>query len=139
MKHLMRSSSADPGAASVLVAEVTMKDHEEDCIWVRTEAWLVTDAGGRVKVQTRKICRSGVFLEGSWPGLHQSVEVVFPDPSARDGGRRILGYVTRSGSDGIWVRFTRELRSSAEMLMRSGLPRMSPKSRLAAPPVSANC
>jgi hypothetical protein len=128
----------DPGAASVLVEEVTMKDHEEDCIWVRTEAWLVIDAGSRVRVQTRKICRSGVFLEGSWPGVHQSVEVVFPDPSARDGSRRIRGHVTRSGSDGIWVRFNRELRSSAEMLMRSGLPRMSPQARLAAQPVSAN-
>jgi hypothetical protein len=116
-----------------------MEDHDEDCIWVRTEAWLVTDAGRRVKVQTRKICRSGVFLEGSWPVIHESVEVVFPDPSASDGGRRIRGNVTRSDCDGIWVRFTRELRSSAEMLMRSGLPRMSPQPRLAARPVSANC
>jgi hypothetical protein len=137
--RVMGSFSGDPGAASALVEEVTMEDREEDCIWVRTEAWLVTDAGRRVKVQTRKICRSGVFLEGSWPGMHQSVEVVFPDPSARDGGRRIRGSVTRSGSDGIWVRFARELRSSAEMLMRSGLPRVSPQPRRSARPVSAKC
>lgn len=116
-----------------------MEDHDEDCIWVRTEAWLVIDAGRRVKVQTRKICRSGVFLEGSWPGMHQVVEVVFPDPSACDGGRRIRGYVAQRATDGVWIRFARELRSSAEMLMRSGLPRMSPEPGLGARPVSANC
>jgi len=99
-----------------------MENHDEDCIWVRIEVWLVTETGRRVKVKSRKICRRGIFLEGSWPGLHQSVEVVFPDPGARDGGRRIRGSVTHSGADGIWVCFSRELRSSAEMLMRSGLP-----------------
>lgn len=135
----MSSFSADPGAASALAEEVKMEDREEDCIWVRTEAWLITDTGRRVQVQTRKICRNGIFLEGSWPGMHQSVEVIFPDPSALDRGRRIRGSVTRSGSDGFWVQFTRELRSSAEILMRSGLPRMSPQPRLAARAVSANC
>lgn len=118
----MRGSGTGDAAEFIRLERVPMENHDEDCIWVRTEVWLVTRTGRRVKVKTRKICRRGIFLEGSSPGLHQSVEVVFPDPGARDGGRRIRGTVTHSGADGIWVCFSRELRSSAEMLMRSGLP-----------------
>jgi len=94
---------------------------DDDCIWVRAEAWLIAQSGTMLKVETRKICRGGVFLEASWPAEYQSVEVIFPDPAARNGGHRVPGSVTERWPDGIWVAFSQELRSPVEMLMRSGL------------------
>lgn len=98
-----------------------MEDFEEECIWLRADAWLTCGDGRPVKVQTRKFCRGGVFLEVCWPVPQDRVEVVFPDPTARGGGRRISGTVTRRVPDGIWVQFNNQLRSTSEILMRSGL------------------
>ncbi len=98
---------------------MTMSD--EDCIWVRTEAWLIAGTGTMLKVKTRKICHNGVFLEATWPAEYQSVEVIFPDPAARNRGHMVAGSVTQRWPDGIWVEFDHALRSPVEMLMRSGL------------------
>jgi hypothetical protein len=111
--------TVDPGFWAL--QELAMEDLEEDCIWLRADAWLTAGDGQPVKVQTRKFCRAGVFLEVSWPVPENRVEVVFPDPTARGGGRRIGGTVTRRAHDGIWVQFNNQLRSSSEILMRSGL------------------
>ncbi len=94
---------------------------DEDCIWVRAEARLIAGMGQTLKVETRKICRNGVFLETTWPAECQSVEVILPDPAARNGGHLISGSVTKRWPDGIWVEFNKALRSPVEMLMRSGL------------------
>jgi len=98
-----------------------MNRTEDDCIWLRAEAWLIASSGTMLKVETRKICRAGVFLEAAWPTEYQSVEVIFPDPAARNGGHRLPGSVTERWPDGIWVEFRRALRSPSEMLMRSGI------------------
>ena len=98
-----------------------MNRTEDDCIWVRAEAWLISRSGTMLKVETRKICRGGVFLEASWPAEYQAVEIIFPDPAARDGGRRVAGSVAERWPDGIWVEFRQALRSPSEMLMRSGI------------------
>ncbi|MBS0001851.1 MAG: hypothetical protein KFF45_02090 [Thioalkalivibrio sp.] len=98
-----------------------MNRTEDDCIWVRAEAWLISGSGTMLKVETRKICRGGVFLEASWPAEYQAVEIIFPDPAAPDGGHRVAGSVTERWPDGIWVEFHRALRSPSEMLMRSGI------------------
>lgn len=108
-----------------------MEDLEEECIWLRADAWLTWGDSRPMKVQTRKFCRGGVFLEVSGPVPHDRVEVVFPDPTARGGGRRIGGTVTRRVHDGIWVQFNDQLRSSSEILMRTGLS--SPSRPLHAP------
>jgi hypothetical protein len=99
----------------------TVEHFDEECIWVRTDVWLDTGDGEPVKVQTRKLCRSGAFIEYSGPLADRSVEIVFPEPGARGGGRHVYGVVAGQWPDGIWVRFTEDLRSSSEMLMRNGL------------------
>jgi len=101
--------------------EAVMAMSDEDCIWVRAEAWLIAGTGKTLKVETRKICRNGVFLETTWPAEYQLVEVILPDPAARNGGHLISGSVTKRWADGIWVEFNKALRSPVEMLMRSGL------------------
>jgi hypothetical protein len=98
-----------------------MTKRDDECIWVRAEAWLIARSGIMLKVETRKVCRGGVFLEAIWPAEYQSVEVIFPDPAANNGGHRIAGTVAERWPDGIWVEFSQELRSPVEMLMRSGL------------------
>lgn len=98
-----------------------MTKADDECIWVRADAWLIAQSGTMLKVETRKICRRGVFLEASWPAEYQSVEVIFPDPAAHNGGHRLAGSVTERWPDGIWVEFRKALRSPVEMLMRSGL------------------
>jgi hypothetical protein len=99
----------------------TVEHFDEECIWVRTDVWLDTGDGEPVKVQTRKLCRSGAFIEYSAPLANRSVEIIFPEPGARGGGRHVYGVVEEQWPDGIWVRFSQDLRSSSEMLMRNGL------------------
>jgi hypothetical protein len=99
----------------------TVGHFDEECIWFRTDVWLDTGDGEPVKVQTRKLCRSGAFIEYSGPLADHSVEIVFPEPGTRGGGRHVYGVVAARWPDGIWVRFSEELRSSSEMLMRNGL------------------
>jgi hypothetical protein len=111
-----------------------MHDHDEECIWVRTDVWLDAGDGLPIKVQTRKLCRSGAFLEYTGPVSDRSVKIVFPEPGVRGGGRPIQGAVTGRWPDGIWVRFSHDLRSSAEILMRNGLLR--PARRASHPPQS---
>lgn len=114
------------------------KRADDDCIWVRAEAWLIAQSGTMLKVETRKVCRGGVFLEASWPAEYQSVEVIFPDPAARNGGHRVAGSVTERWPDGIWVAFSQELRSPVELLMRSGLATSTYPPLPAAPSVWAS-
>lgn len=114
------------------------KNADDDCIWARAEVWLIAQSGTMLRVETRRICRSGVFLEASWPAEYPSVEVVFPDPAARNGGHRVAGSVTKRWPDGIWVAFSQELRSPVEMLMRSGLSTSSYPPLPAAPSVWAS-
>jgi hypothetical protein len=102
-----------------------MKYPDDDCIWLRTEVLLDTGDGPPVPVQTRKLCRSGVFLEYSGPIASQSVEIVFPEPHVGEGGCSLYGMVTRKWSDGVWIRFSSDLRSAAEMMMRHGPQRFT--------------
>jgi len=101
-----------------------MKHHDDECIWLRTDVLLDTGDGPPARAQTRKLCRSGVFLEYSGPINRQSVEVIFPEPYSPEGGQRLFGMVTRRWADGVWIRFSSDLRSAAEMLMRHGTPRI---------------
>ncbi len=102
-----------------------MENFDEECIWFRADVWLDTGVGDPIKVQTRKLCRSGVFLEYSGPITGRSVGMVFPEPGARGGGRHVQGMVAGRWPDGIWIRFSQDLRSSSEMLMRNGLSQPS--------------
>lgn len=111
-----------------------MKHHDDECIWLRTEVLLDTGQGPPTRVQTRKLCRSGVFVEYTGPIAGQSVEIIFPEPYSREGGRRLLGMIARRWADGVWIRFSRDLRSSSEMMMRHGPPRMHRAPRTPAPP-----
>ncbi len=98
------------------------QDDEDDCIWVRTEVWLDPGDGVPIKVQTRKFCAHGAFLDYTGPTHEGRVGVVFPEPGVQvGGGHAVDGTVIRRGPDGIWVRFNQAIRSPAEMLMRNGL------------------
>lgn len=97
-----------------------MNQHDDDCIWVRTDVLLDTGDGPPARVQTRRLCRSGVFVEHTGPVPGKTVEIIFPEPCSRAGGCRLFGMVTRCWPDGVWIRFSHDLRSSAEMLMRNG-------------------
>jgi hypothetical protein len=98
------------------------RDYEDDCIWVRTEVWLDLGDGMPVKVQTRKFCAHGAFLDYTGPTHEGRVSVVFPDPGDRvGGGHAVDGLVVRRDPDGIWIRFSQTIRSPAETLMRNGL------------------
>ncbi|AGA33667.1 hypothetical protein TVNIR_2006 [Thioalkalivibrio nitratireducens DSM 14787] len=100
-----------------------MDHHDDECIWVRTDVWLDTGDGLPVKVQTRKLCNSGAFIEYTGPIDDDAVEIIFPEFGSDDGGQHVFGVVAGRWPDGIWVRFQRDLRSSSEMLMRNGLSR----------------
>jgi hypothetical protein len=105
--------------------ENTVDNFDEECIWFRTDVWLDTGVGDPIKVQTRKLCRSGAFLEYSGPITGRSVGIVFPEPGTRGGGRQVHGMVAGRWPDGVWIRFSQDLRSSSEMLMRNGLSQLS--------------
>lgn len=96
-----------------------MNPHDDECIWMRTEVLLDTGDGPPARVQTRKLCRAGVFVEYTGPLGGRSVQIIFPEPHGR-GGRRLPGMVMRRWADGVWIRFSTDLRSSSEMLMRHG-------------------
>ncbi|MBS0003592.1 MAG: hypothetical protein KFF45_11000 [Thioalkalivibrio sp.] len=97
-----------------------MSQHDDDCIFVRANVLLDTGDGSPIRAQTRRLCRSGVFVEHTGPASGQSVEIIFPEPCSRAGECRLFGMVTRCWPDGVWIRFSHDLRSSAEMLMRNG-------------------
>jgi hypothetical protein len=104
------------------MSEDPEQDHEDDCIYVRTEVWLDLGDGARVKVRTRKFCAHGAFLDYTGLTLADRVEVIFPEPGADQRTERALpATVIRRDVDGIWVRFTHAIRSPSEMLMRHGL------------------
>jgi hypothetical protein len=97
-------------------------EYEDDCIWVRIEVLLDPGDGVPVKVQTRKFCAHGAFLDYTGPTYEGRIGVVFPDLGARlAGGYSVDGTVARRDPDGLWVRFSQAIRSPAEMLMRNGL------------------
>lgn len=100
-----------------------MNISDEECTRVRTEVWLRIGDDTPIKVQTRKLCPDGVFLEytGRIPG--RAVDVIFPDggdPAVADHGR-ISGTVFYRWPDGVWIGFDRTLRSVSELLMRNSL------------------
>jgi hypothetical protein len=99
-----------------------MNISDEECIRVRTDVWLLMGENAPVKVQTRSLCRDGVFLEFTGRIAERSVGVVFPD--GRDpalGNGHIAGTVFHRWPDGVWIRFDRTLRSISELLMRNSL------------------
>jgi hypothetical protein len=110
--------------------EKLMKYDDDDCIWLRTDVMLDTGDGSPTQVQTRKLCRSGVFLEYTGPVKNQSVEIVFPEPYSPEDGCRLFGVVTRRWPDGLWIRFRNDLRSAAEMMMRHGPQRFTRAPRM---------
>ncbi len=100
-----------------------MNISDEECIRVRTEVWLRIGEDAPIKVQTRKLCRDGVFVEYTGPLAKRSVDVVFPDggdPSFA-GNSRVSGTVTWRWPDGVWIGFDHSLRSVSELLMRNSL------------------
>lgn len=97
-------------------------DHDDECVWLRLGVLLDPGDGPMIEVQTRKLCRMGIFLEYSGEVAFESVNIIFPDPYARAGKCRLPGVVTRRYPDGVWIRFRHELRSATEMLMRQGPP-----------------
>ncbi len=102
-----------------------MATYDDDCIWVRTDVLLDVGDGTPIPVQTRTLCRNGAFVEYTGPLHGASVEVVFPEPGTSEDGYHVQGLVSKRWPDGIWIQFSRRLRSSSEMLMRNGLSQVS--------------
>lgn len=100
-----------------------MNISDEECIRVRTEVWLKIGENAPIKVQTRKLCPDGVFLEYTGPLAGRSVDVLFPDGGdpALAGNSHVSGTVTWRWPDGVWVGFDHSLRSVSELLMRNSL------------------
>lgn len=101
-----------------------MNISDEECIRVRTDVWLRIGADTPIKVQTRKLCRDGVFLEYTGRIAACSVDVIFPDGGdpALAGDGHISGTVFyRWPEDGVWIGFDRTLRSVSELLVRKSL------------------
>lgn len=100
---------------------------DEDCIRVRTEVWLRIGENPPIKVQTRKLCRDGVFLEYTGPLAGRSVGGLFPDGAepALAENSHISGTVTWRWPDGVWIGFDHSLRSVSELLMRNSLAKPS--------------
>jgi hypothetical protein len=108
-----------------------MNISDKEGIRVRTDVWLQIGEGAPIKVQTRTLCRDGVFLEYTGRIAGRSVDVVFPDGGdpTLQGSSRISGTVAWRWPDGIWIDFDRSLRSVSELLMRNSLaePIMGPR------------
>ena len=100
-----------------------MNISDEECIRVRTDVWLRIGTDTPIKVQTRTLCRDGVFLEYIGPIAGRSVDVIFPDGGdpMRKGTSHISGTVVLRWPDGIWIGFDHSLRSVSELLMRNSL------------------
>jgi hypothetical protein len=100
-----------------------MSISDEECIRVRTDVWLRLGSDAPIKVQTRKLCRDGVFLEYTGGIAVRSVDVIFPDGGdpAPAGNGHVSGTVFYRWPDGVWIRFDRTLRSVSELLMRNSL------------------
>ena len=100
-----------------------MKISDEECIRVRTDVWLRIGEDAPIKVQTRTLCRDGVFLEYTGRITGRSVDVIFPDGGdpMLAGNGHISGTVFYRWPDGVWIGFDRTLRSVSELLMRNSL------------------
>jgi hypothetical protein len=100
-----------------------MNISDDECIRVRTEVWLRIGGNTPIKVQTRTLCRDGVFLEYTGRTAGRSVEVIFPDGGdpELEGNSRIAGTVAWRWPDGVWIHFDQSLRSVSELLMRNSL------------------
>jgi hypothetical protein len=100
-----------------------MNISDEECIRVRTDVWLRIGTDTPIKVQTRTLCRDGVFLEYIGHFESRSVTVIFPDGGdpMREGTSHMSGSVVWRWPDGIWIGFDRSLRSVSELLMRNSL------------------
>jgi len=100
-----------------------MKISDEECIRVRTDVWLRIGEDAPIKVQTRELCRDGVFLEYTDCLSGRSVDVIFPDGGdpALAGNSHVAGTVTWRWPDGVWIGFDHRLRSVSELLMRNSL------------------
>ena len=97
---------------------------DEECIRVRTDVWLRIGAEAPIKVQTRKLCRDGVFLEYTGRIAACSVDLIFPDggdPALASDGQISGTVFYRWPEDGVWIGFDRTLRSVSELLMRNSL------------------
>jgi hypothetical protein len=106
-----------------------MNRREDECIWIRMDAWLQIGNEAPIKVQTRKLCRDGILLEYTGPIATSWVDVIFHNEGATGFERRsrYAGAIVRRYSDGIWVRFNPNLRSATELLMRHGFSRTTPR------------
>jgi hypothetical protein len=114
-------TAAHPGAR--LAGGENMRISDEECIRVRTDVWLQIGEDAPIKVQTRKLCLDGVFLEYTGRISGRSVDVIFPDGGdpALAGNSHVSGTVTWRWPDGVWIGFDRSLRSVSELLMRNSL------------------
>ncbi len=109
-----------------------MHDSIDDTQWIHVEVWL--DVGERrlVRAQARQLCLSGAFIEYTGPVQDRCVQVIIPPlyngvggntvdgfdtVDALQGGHRTVGLVAKRLPDGIWVRFSRELRSLSDVLI----------------------
>ena len=105
-----------------------MSISDEECIRVRTDVWLRMGADAPIKVQTRKLCRDGVFLEYTGRIAVCSVDLIFPaggDPALAGNGDISGTVFYRWPGDGVWIGFDRTLRSVSELLMGNSLAPMS--------------
>lgn len=100
-----------------------MNISDEECVRVRTDVWLRIGQQEPIKVQTRKLCRDGVFVEYTGRIGASTVDVIFPDGGdlTLEGNSHVSGTVTWRWPDGVWIGFDRSLRSVSELLMRNSL------------------
>lgn len=101
-----------------------MSISDEECIRVRTDVWLRIGADAPIKVQTRKLCRDGVFLEYTGRIAVCFVDLIFPaggDPALAGNGHISGTVFYRWPDDGVWIGFDRSLRSVSELLVGNSL------------------
>lgn len=87
---------------------------DDDCVRFRSVIWLKLGEGLPVKVVTRTLSGTSVFLEYTGRLSADWVEMVFPDSDSYGSESHVMGRVTRRCRDGIWVCFNSQLQSMAE-------------------------
>ncbi len=92
---------------------------DEECLRFRSVIWLKLGEGHPVKVVTRRLSGSSVFLEYTGRLSDDLVEMVFPDSESYGAESRVTGRVTQRCRDGIWVCFNSHLQALPESWQQS--------------------
>jgi hypothetical protein len=99
-----------------------MNDCDDHRIRFRNVMWLNTGDGVPVKVLSRTLSSSSVFVEYTGRLNRDSVEMIFPELDSDAGPNRIQGRVIGRCRDGIWVCFNRHAETQPHQGQFAGEP-----------------